>query len=174
MKEVRQPPVPIACAPGLAERVSAVQPRPTRCCRAPAFSSSLSGPVRPSPSVEVLRRWLASLPATSSSWTTRGHRDVGLGRLVDRRGDPVGASFGGPRDAQTTTRQPRELAWWSGKSESLAVSRCRVKWPLTCGFAAPPAGLEPATRCLEGSRSIQLSYRGLDSPYNAAVICGRP
>src|SRR5438270_3256893 len=26
--------------------------------------------------------------------------------------------------------------------------------------AAPPAGLEPATRCLEGSRSIQLSYRG--------------
>ena len=26
---------------------------------------------------------------------------------------------------------------------------------------APPAGLEPATRCLEGSRSIQLSYRGV-------------
>ena len=26
--------------------------------------------------------------------------------------------------------------------------------------AVPPAGLEPATRCLEGSRSIQLSYRG--------------
>lgn len=25
----------------------------------------------------------------------------------------------------------------------------------------PPAGLEPATRCLEGSRSIQLSYRGM-------------
>jgi hypothetical protein len=25
---------------------------------------------------------------------------------------------------------------------------------------APRAGLEPATRCLEGSRSIQLSYRG--------------
>src|SRR5436190_21174102 len=24
----------------------------------------------------------------------------------------------------------------------------------------PPAGFEPATRCLEGSRSIQLSYRG--------------
>src|SRR6266511_4171978 len=26
---------------------------------------------------------------------------------------------------------------------------------------APPAGLEPAARCLEGSRSIQLSYGGL-------------
>ncbi len=26
---------------------------------------------------------------------------------------------------------------------------------------APRAGLEPATRCLEGSRSIQLSYRGV-------------
>ena len=25
---------------------------------------------------------------------------------------------------------------------------------------APPAGFEPATRCLEGSRSIPLSYRG--------------
>jgi hypothetical protein len=24
----------------------------------------------------------------------------------------------------------------------------------------PPAGLEPATRCLEGSRSVQLSYGG--------------
>ena len=23
-----------------------------------------------------------------------------------------------------------------------------------------PAGLEPATRCLEGSRSVQLSYEG--------------
>jgi hypothetical protein len=31
---------------------------------------------------------------------------------------------------------------------------------MTCAFA-PPAGLEPATRCLEGSRSIQLSYRGV-------------
>ena len=31
-----------------------------------------------------------------------------------------------------------------------------------CVFAAaaPPAGLEPATRCLEGSRSVHLSYRG--------------
>ena len=28
------------------------------------------------------------------------------------------------------------------------------------GSLAPRAGLEPATRCLEGSRSIQLSYRG--------------
>lgn|GEM_PF-665672 len=28
-------------------------------------------------------------------------------------------------------------------------------------WSAPPAGLEPAARCLEGSRSIQLSYRGL-------------
>jgi hypothetical protein len=27
-------------------------------------------------------------------------------------------------------------------------------------YMAPRAGLEPATRCLEGSRSIQLSYRG--------------
>jgi hypothetical protein len=26
---------------------------------------------------------------------------------------------------------------------------------------APPVGLEPTTRCLEGSRSIQLSYEGL-------------
>ena len=30
--------------------------------------------------------------------------------------------------------------------------------------SAPPAGLEPATRCLEGSRSIQLSYRGGQTP----------
>jgi hypothetical protein len=31
----------------------------------------------------------------------------------------------------------------------------------TCGFAvAPPVGLEPTTRCLEGSRSIHLSYEG--------------
>ncbi len=29
------------------------------------------------------------------------------------------------------------------------------------GYVAPRAGLEPATRCLEGSRSIQLSYRGV-------------
>jgi site-specific DNA recombinase len=28
------------------------------------------------------------------------------------------------------------------------------------GSLVPPAGLEPAARCLEGSRSIQLSYRG--------------
>jgi len=27
-------------------------------------------------------------------------------------------------------------------------------------YLAPRAGLEPATRCLEGSRSVQLSYRG--------------
>jgi hypothetical protein len=26
--------------------------------------------------------------------------------------------------------------------------------------SAPPGGLEPPTRCLEGSRSVQLSYRG--------------
>ena len=31
---------------------------------------------------------------------------------------------------------------------------------LTCGLGAPPVGLEPTTRCLEGSRSIHLSYGG--------------
>ena len=30
-------------------------------------------------------------------------------------------------------------------------------------WVVPPAGLEPATRCLEGSRSIQLSYRGISA-----------
>ncbi len=35
------------------------------------------------------------------------------------------------------------------------------KWPQQ----VPPAGLEPATRCLEGSRSIQLSYRGVSPGY---------
>jgi hypothetical protein len=34
---------------------------------------------------------------------------------------------------------------------------------MTCENSAPPAGLEPATRRLEGGRSIQLSYRGLAS-----------
>ncbi len=46
-------------------------------------------------------------------------------------------------------------------------SGCRIP-PLTCQFVAPPAGLEPATRCLEGSRSIQLSYRG-GKPFRGAV-----
>ena len=37
---------------------------------------------------------------------------------------------------------------------------------------APPAGLEPATRCLEGSRSIRLSYRGWMT--HALGRCGVP
>src|SRR5207302_252781 len=31
---------------------------------------------------------------------------------------------------------------------------------LTSTFVAPPAGLEPATRCLEGSRSIRAELQG--------------
>ena len=33
------------------------------------------------------------------------------------------------------------------------------------------AGFEPATRCLEGSRSIQLSYR--DAPRGCAIKCSQ-
>ena len=82
-------------------------------------------------------------------WATRHLRPrLVVPRPPSRRSEAAG-------DAQTSTRKPRELAWLSGKSGLLAVSRGRAKWPLTCGFAAPPAGLEPATRCLEGSRSIR-------------------
>jgi hypothetical protein len=35
------------------------------------------------------------------------------------------------------------------------------------GGKAPPAGLEPATRCLEGSRSIRLSYGGAYLAYGS-------
>src|SRR4051812_24870056 len=35
--------------------------------------------------------------------------------------------------------------------------------PLTSTFAAPPAGLEPATRCLEGSRSIRAELQGREA-----------
>jgi hypothetical protein len=41
----------------------------------------------------------------------------------------------------------------------------------------PPAGLEPATRCLEGSRSLQLSYGGLrreDRPLSGCWSAQRP
>jgi hypothetical protein len=38
---------------------------------------------------------------------------------------------------------------------------------------APPAGLEPATRCLEGSRSLQLSYRGSPTKVQLDVDAGR-
>jgi hypothetical protein len=34
---------------------------------------------------------------------------------------------------------------------------------------APPVGLEPTTRCLEGSRSIHLSYGGIASATTVAV-----
>jgi hypothetical protein len=34
---------------------------------------------------------------------------------------------------------------------------------------AAPAGLEPATRCLEGSRSVQLSYGGQHPEYRASA-----
>ena len=59
------------------------------------------------------------------------------------KGGP-GRPYTGPPTSQT--RPPR-------RSNSKRRGNSR-------GLMAPRAGLEPATRCLEGSRSIQLSYRG--------------
>ena len=60
---------------------------------------------------------------------------------------------------------------WSGQRRGTIAVECRGRTTGCVHLAtsggcrrsrmAPRAGLEPATRCLEGSRSIQLSYRGV-------------
>ena len=42
-----------------------------------------------------------------------------------------------------------------------AKSRLDKNPTISKSWVAPRTGLEPVTRCLEGSRSIQLSYRGV-------------
>ena len=76
-----------------------------------------------------------------------GRRARGARRSSCRRRD---------RRARARPRPPRQAPWRAAAGEAAAAAYRRIS-------AMPPAGLEPAARCLEGSRSIQLSYGGVGS-----------
>ena len=51
-------------------------------------------------------------------------------------------------------RVARAATRHGGQSGVLAVKAWKTNVPMTWTFTAPPAGFEPATNCLEGSRSV--------------------
>ena len=93
------------------------------------------------PSGQVIRRWEHDRPGDLV------HVDIKkLGKIP-----PVGG-----------WRVNRLSPWSRCGREPSAVTASRPRQRREQGKRAPPAGLEPATRCLEGNRSFQLSYGGLN------------
>ena len=71
---------------------------------------------------------------------------------------PDGQGQGHSPDAQGIVRMHADRR---RRSWLLAVNAGRPESASDLALLAPPVGLEPTTRCLEGSRSVQLSYRGV-------------
>ena len=66
-----------------------------------------------------------------------------------------------PEPPPSGARPPGQLQHFGLPTQPSQKRRPRVPLDRRALPLAPRAGLEPATRCLEGSRSIQLSYRGV-------------
>ena len=83
----------------------------------------------------------------------------GLARTVSANVEPqpVPSRHTAPRECAPTTIRRR---YGQGRQPSGATNAGPTALAERAGSSVPLAGLEPATRCLEGSRSIHLSYRG--------------
>ena len=55
-------------------------------------------------------------------------------------------------------------------AQAMRVTRARDR--KSAGPLAPRGGIEPPTRCLEGSRSVPLSYRGADAKGSEPLAAG--
>jgi Phage integrase family len=117
-----------------------------------------------------LRHTFASLhlaSATNLKWVQAQGGWASAKMLLDTYGHFIPADTTGYADALAgAPGRPQAAPDAAGDrvAEAMAHSRAGGKRESTCGYApnvmAPRAGIEPATRCLEGSRSIPLSYRG--------------
>ena len=91
----------------------------------------------------------------------RGNGGVGLGRAVAvgiARGDAVRGDVGEREQQPIAVGEEEGGHGHDVPGPADPAPRCHLPARGAVSRPTPPAGLEPATRCLEGSRSVQLSY----------------